>query len=84
MGIFREEALKHHNDTEYGDIVLPASFGIGSADEFLDLQGLIYAFIRGPDPGRRTLLPVRKESLRCRHGAGISFHKTAGPLGSDL
>ena len=56
----------------------------GSADEFLDLQGLIYAFIRGPDPGRRTLLPVRKESLRCRHGAGISFHKTAGPLGSDL
>ena len=28
MGIFREEALKHHNDTEYGDIVLPASFGI--------------------------------------------------------
>ena len=57
---------------------------MGSADEFLDLQGLIYAFIRGPDPGRRTLLPVRKESLRCRHGAGISFHKTAGPLGSDL
>lgn len=28
MGMFREEALKHYNDTEYGDIVLPASFGI--------------------------------------------------------
>lgn len=56
----------------------------GSVDKFLDLQELIYAFIRGPDSGRRTLLPVRKESLRCRHGAGISFHKTAGPLGSDL
>ncbi|WP_206615142.1 hypothetical protein, partial [Raoultella ornithinolytica] len=42
----------------------------GSADKFLDLQELIYAFIRGPDSGRRTLLPVRKESLRCRHGAG--------------
>lgn len=38
----------------------------------------------GPDPGRRTLLPVRKESLRCCHGVGISIHKTAEPLGSDL
>lgn len=28
MNIFREEALKHHSDTEYGDIVLPASFGM--------------------------------------------------------
>lgn len=28
MSIFREEALKHHNDTGYGDIVLPASFGM--------------------------------------------------------
>ncbi|VDA01818.1 Putative transposase (identified by ISEscan HMM) [Klebsiella pneumoniae] len=26
----------------------------GSADKFLDLQELIYAFIRGPDSGRRT------------------------------
>lgn len=56
----------------------------GGADEFLDLQGLIYAFIRGPDPGRRTLLPVRKENLPCCHGTGISFHKTVEPLGSDL
>ncbi|MCU6428492.1 HlyD family secretion protein [Enterobacter sichuanensis] len=28
MSLFREEALKHHNDTGYGDIVLPASFGM--------------------------------------------------------
>lgn len=28
MSIFREEALKHHSDTGYGDIVLPASFGM--------------------------------------------------------
>ena len=31
----------------------------GGADEFLDFQELIYAFIRGSYPGRRTLLPVR-------------------------
>lgn len=28
MSIFREEALEHNSDTEYGDIVLPASFGM--------------------------------------------------------
>ncbi|HGD7823938.1 TPA: biotin/lipoyl-binding protein [Escherichia coli] len=28
MDTFRNEALKHHNDTEYGDIILPTSFGI--------------------------------------------------------
>ncbi|MDW3565509.1 HlyD family secretion protein [Enterobacter asburiae] len=28
MNIFREEALKHHSDTEYGDIVLPESFSM--------------------------------------------------------
>lgn len=28
MNTFREEALKHHCDTGYGDIVLPASFGM--------------------------------------------------------
>ena len=26
MSIFRDEAVKHHCDTEYGDIILPASF----------------------------------------------------------
>ena len=30
----------------------------GSVDKFPDLQELIYAFIRGPDSGRQTLLPV--------------------------
>ncbi|MEN0614884.1 HlyD family efflux transporter periplasmic adaptor subunit [Klebsiella indica] len=28
MSIFREEALKHHSDAEYGKIILPVSFGM--------------------------------------------------------
>ncbi|AWZ98488.1 hypothetical protein CSB67_2968 [Enterobacter hormaechei] len=27
MNIFREEALNHQTDSDYGEIVLPASFG---------------------------------------------------------
>lgn len=45
--MFRNAGLKYSldipNEPQWG------------ADEFLDLQELIYAFIRGPDPGRRTL-----------------------------
>lgn len=79
-----QQAMQCLHRTRQGFIQERTATYNGSADKFLDLQELIYAFIRGPDSGRRTLLPVRKESLRCRHGAGISFHKTAGPLGSDL
>lgn len=28
MNIFRSEAIEHHNDTEYGDIILPTSFSL--------------------------------------------------------
>ena len=28
MNIFREEALNHQTDSDYGEIVLPASFGL--------------------------------------------------------
>ncbi|MEL4016650.1 HlyD family secretion protein [Dryocola clanedunensis] len=46
MTLFRKEFLDHQNDTEYGDIIIPASFGLlVSAVATIALLTLISAFI---------------------------------------
>lgn len=46
MKLFRKEAIDHQNDTEYGEIIIPASFGLTfSALTTIVLLILIFSFI---------------------------------------
>lgn len=47
MQLFRDEALKYQSDTEYGEIVLPASFGMSvcaAATFFLVLSVALFVY----------------------------------------
>lgn len=46
MKLFRKEAIDHQNDTEYGEIIIPSSFGLSfSAISTIVLLILIFLFI---------------------------------------
>lgn len=46
MKLFRKEAIDHHNDSEYGEIIIPESFGLSfSAISTIGLLILIFSFI---------------------------------------
>lgn len=55
--------------------------GVGGADKFQERQELIYAFIRGPDSGRRTLLSVRKKTSAGVRTLGCASTKQLGRWG---
>ncbi|MGL4724083.1 MAG: HlyD family secretion protein [Scandinavium sp.] len=57
MNLFRKEAVNHQTETEYGEIIIPSSFGLFfSAISTLALLFLIFAFIYSGEYTRKAHL----------------------------
>lgn len=58
MGLFRKEAIDNHNDTAYGHVIIPTSFGITlSAATTILLMILIIAFLYFGEYTKKAHLP---------------------------